>query len=37
LIIGAKPNSKESRVTEINDEYIGVNIAAPPKEGEANE
>jgi uncharacterized protein (TIGR00251 family) len=22
---------------EINDEYIGVAIAAPPKEGEANE
>lgn len=37
LIIAAKPNSKESKVLEINDEYIGVAIAAPPKEGEANE
>lgn len=37
LVIAAKPNSKESKVTEINDEYIGVAIAAPPKEGEANE
>jgi uncharacterized protein (TIGR00251 family) len=37
LVIAAKPNSKESKITEINDEYIGVAIAAPPKEGEANE
>lgn len=37
VVIAAKPNSKESKVMEINDEYIGVAIAAPPKEGEANE
>jgi uncharacterized protein (TIGR00251 family) len=37
VVIGAKPNSKESKVMEINDEYIGVAIAAPPKEGEAND
>lgn len=37
LVICAKPNSKESKITEINDEYIGMAIAAPPKEGEANE
>ena len=37
LVIGAKPNSKQSKIMEINDEYIGVAIGAPPKEGEANE
>ena len=37
IVIEAKPNSKTSKIMEINEEYVGVAIAAPPKEGEANE
>lgn len=37
LVIEGKPNSKESKIMEINEEYMGVAIAAPAKEGEANE
>jgi uncharacterized protein len=37
MVIEAKPNSKASRVAEINEEFMGVAIAAPAKEGEANE
>lgn len=37
LVINAKPNSKVSQLQDISEEGIGVNIAAPPKEGEANE
>ncbi|EFC48100.1 predicted protein, partial [Naegleria gruberi] len=36
LTILAKPNSSSSQIANINDEEIGVHIAAPPKEGEAN-
>ena len=36
-MISAKPNAKNTKITEINEEYIGVSIAAPPREGEANE
>lgn len=32
----AKPGSKQNGVTDISDEGIGVQIAAPPVEGEAN-
>ncbi|KAG9283988.1 hypothetical protein G9A89_005495 [Geosiphon pyriformis] len=31
-----KPGAKESRVTDIANEYVGLQIAAPPKDGEAN-
>ena len=31
LIIAAKPNSKKNKIVEINEEYLGVAIAAPPK------
>lgn len=37
LVINAKPNSKVSQLQDISEEAIGINIAAPPKEGEANE
>ena len=37
ITIGGKPNAKISKVTEINNQYIGVSIAAQPREGEANE
>jgi len=37
LVINAKPNSKVSQLQEITEEGIGVNVAAPPREGEANE
>ncbi|KAF0974996.1 hypothetical protein FDP41_005749 [Naegleria fowleri] len=36
LTIFAKPNSSKSQIANINDEEIGVQIGAPPKEGEAN-
>lgn len=32
----AKPGSKQNSITDISDEGIGVQIAAPPVEGEAN-
>ncbi|EGR34382.1 hypothetical protein IMG5_013830 [Ichthyophthirius multifiliis] len=35
--IKAKPNSKISQVSSISDDCVDVNIAAPPKDGEANE
>ncbi|RUS28752.1 hypothetical protein BC938DRAFT_481497, partial [Jimgerdemannia flammicorona] len=31
-----KPNAKESRVTEVTEEWVGIAVAAPPREGEAN-
>ncbi|KAI2810459.1 hypothetical protein RDWZM_002566 [Blomia tropicalis] len=37
LIIRAKPGAKKSNITNIDDEAIGVQIAAPPRDGAANE
>jgi len=37
ISVQAKPNAKTSAITETNNEYIGVAIAAPPRDGEANE
>lgn len=34
--IHAKPGAKQNSVTEILDEAIGIQIAAPPVDGEAN-
>ncbi|CAG8448065.1 11831_t:CDS:2 [Ambispora gerdemannii] len=31
-----KPGAKESRVSDISGDHIGVQIAAPPRDGEAN-
>ncbi|ROT71570.1 putative UPF0235 protein C15orf40-like [Penaeus vannamei] len=36
LKIVAKPGAKESKVTDISSEGIGVQIGAPPMDGEAN-
>lgn len=36
-MILAKPNAKNTKVTEVNEEFIGVSIAAAPREGEAND
>ncbi|XP_015917829.1 UPF0235 protein C15orf40 homolog [Parasteatoda tepidariorum] len=36
LKVHAKPGAKESAITDISDESIGVQIAAPPVDGEAN-
>ncbi len=36
ISVGARPNSKADEIIEICDEYIGVAIQAPPKDGEAN-
>jgi len=32
-----KPGAKQNGVTHVNDEDVGVQIAAPPKDGEAND
>ncbi|XGW23990.1 hypothetical protein V3C99_005864 [Haemonchus contortus] len=37
LRILAKPGAKMSTVTDVGDDEVGVAIAAPPREGEANE
>lgn len=37
MVVNAKPNSKESRITGISSEAVDINIAAPPRDGEANE
>lgn len=34
--VQAKPNARQNSITDINDEYIGICVAAPPREGEAN-
>ena len=34
--VQAKPNSRLSQITEINSEWIGISVAAPPHDGEAN-
>nr|CAG8550681.1 4255_t:CDS:2 [Entrophospora candida]CAG8554023.1 7764_t:CDS:2 [Entrophospora candida] len=31
-----KPGAKESRVTNISEVHVGLQIAAPPRDGEAN-
>ena len=36
LSIHAKPGAKQSRVTDVSDTHIGVQVAAPAQEGEAN-
>ncbi|EDM08708.1 similar to RIKEN cDNA 3110040N11, isoform CRA_e [Rattus norvegicus] len=36
IAIHAKPGSKQNAVTDLNTEAVGVAIAAPPSEGEAN-
>ncbi|KAL4470201.1 hypothetical protein ABPG74_011812 [Tetrahymena malaccensis] len=36
ISIHAKPNSKISQISGISDEGVDINIAAPPKDGEAN-
>jgi uncharacterized protein len=37
MVVNAKPNSKTSHISGITDEAVDINIAAPPKDGEANE
>ncbi|XP_010245282.1 PREDICTED: UPF0235 protein C15orf40 [Nelumbo nucifera] len=36
ITIHAKPGSKVATITDFNDEALGVQIDAPPKDGEAN-
>ncbi|GAB4847720.1 hypothetical protein Ancab_026782 [Ancistrocladus abbreviatus] len=36
ITIHAKPGSKISSITEVNDEAVGVQIDAPARDGEAN-
>lgn len=36
LTVEAKPSSKQDKITEICDEFIGVAVQAEPKGGEAN-
>uniref|UniRef100_A0A914Z696 Uncharacterized protein n=1 Tax=Panagrolaimus superbus TaxID=310955 RepID=A0A914Z696_9BILA len=37
LRIHAKPGAKKSAITDVGEEEIGVSIAAPPRDGAANE
>uniref|UniRef100_A0A6M2CPU9 Uncharacterized protein n=1 Tax=Rhipicephalus microplus TaxID=6941 RepID=A0A6M2CPU9_RHIMP len=34
--VRAKPGASESRITDVSDDSVGVQIAAPPVDGEAN-
>ncbi|XP_034391142.1 UPF0235 protein C15orf40 homolog [Cyclopterus lumpus] len=36
VAVRAKPGSKRSGITEVSAEAVGVSIAAPPTDGEAN-
>ncbi|XP_074862822.1 UPF0235 protein C15orf40 homolog isoform X2 [Carettochelys insculpta] len=36
IAIHAKPGSKQNAITDVTTEVVGVAIAAPPSEGEAN-
>ncbi|XP_034541589.1 UPF0235 protein C15orf40 homolog [Notolabrus celidotus] len=36
ITVHAKPGSKHSGITEVSAEAVGVSIAAPPTDGEAN-
>ncbi|XP_067411843.1 UPF0235 protein C15orf40 homolog isoform X2 [Emydura macquarii macquarii] len=36
IAIHAKPGSKQNAITDVTTEAVGVAIAAPPSEGEAN-
>ncbi|KAL3044355.1 hypothetical protein OYC64_012780 [Pagothenia borchgrevinki] len=36
VIVHAKPGAKHSGITDISAEAVGVSIAAPPTDGEAN-
>ncbi|CAJ0930123.1 unnamed protein product, partial [Mesorhabditis belari] len=37
LRVRAKPGAKRSQVMEVGTEEIGISIAAPPRDGEAND
>ncbi|KAF9601241.1 hypothetical protein IFM89_018351 [Coptis chinensis] len=36
ITVHAKPGSKIATITDVNDDAVGVQIDAPPKDGEAN-
>lgn len=36
IVVRAKPGSKHSSITDVSAEAVGVSIAAPPTDGEAN-
>ncbi|XP_053282564.1 LOW QUALITY PROTEIN: UPF0235 protein C15orf40 homolog [Pleuronectes platessa] len=36
ITVHAKPGSKHSAITDVSEEAVGVSIAAPPTDGEAN-
>ncbi|XP_031551935.1 UPF0235 protein C15orf40 homolog [Actinia tenebrosa] len=35
--VQAKPGAKQNNITEVSEQCVGIQISAPPKEGEANE
>jgi uncharacterized protein (TIGR00251 family) len=37
IVIEARPNAKTSSISDFGNDAIGVRIAAPPRDGEANE
>ncbi|KAL7747318.1 hypothetical protein RI367_007372 [Sorochytrium milnesiophthora] len=36
VTVRAKPGARQSQVTAVNDDAVDIQIAAPPREGEAN-
>ena len=34
--VQARPNARQSKIQEITPDYVGISIAAPPHDGEAN-
>ena len=36
MSVFVKPGASLSRITEINNAFVGVSLAAPPRDGEAN-
>jgi uncharacterized protein (TIGR00251 family) len=36
ILVNAKPGSKQTQITDISEDGVGIQIAAPPIDGEAN-
>lgn len=37
IFVNAKPNSKENKVTKMDENHFSVRVTAPPVEGKANQ
>lgn len=36
IVVSAKPGSKTDAITAVEDDFVGVSVQAPPKDGQAN-